>query len=72
MAYYCNLLFKTFERMNMSKKKQVPKRKPKDGCSALLIWNVPIDLKAKFKAACNLKRISMERGIINLMEKFCS
>jgi hypothetical protein len=56
----------------MSKKKPVPKRKPNDGCCALLVWNVPIDLKAKFKAACNLKRISMERGVINLMKKFCS
>ena len=44
-------------------------RKKKDECE-LLIWNVPLELKNKFKARCALLKITMRDAIIDFMTKF--
>ena len=35
-----------------------------------LIWNIPINLKTKFKAKCAQNGISMKDAIIDLMKKY--
>ena len=38
----------------------------------LLIWDFPPELKAKFKAKCALKKLTMKEVVVNLIKKFCS
>jgi hypothetical protein len=52
----------------MSKDK---KEEAEENYCELLIWNVPVRLKRIFKSKCNLKDISMQDAVIDMMKKFC-
>lgn len=52
-------------------KKKTPKRKIEEGTTQLLIWNFPIELKAKLKAKCARINQSMQDTVIDVISKFC-
>ena len=41
-----------------------------EGHSEMLVWNVPIELKNKFKAECIMKGTTMREELITLMEEY--
>ena len=43
-----------------------------DDTTQLLVWGIPIELKAEFKAKCAVKQISMGDAIIQLLKDFNS
>lgn len=46
------------------------KEREKD-LTELLVWDVPAELKTKFKTKCAEKNVTMKDAIIELMTKFC-
>ena len=40
------------------------------GTTELLIWNVPVELKQKFKGTCVIKEDTMREAIIRFMEEY--
>jgi len=46
------------------------KKKIMKGHCEVLIWNVPIELKLRFKAKCVAKNVTMRDTIIRLMNNY--
>jgi hypothetical protein len=55
----------------MSEKLESWAKKTREGNAPLLIWNVPIELKQKFKSKCARKGITMQEGLIQILRKSC-
>lgn len=45
-----------------------PDQKPTGG--ELLVWNVPLDLRQRFKAACAGRRTTMRQAVLQLIRQF--
>lgn len=47
-----------------------PKPDTQEETTELLIWDVPIELKIKFKSICAERKVSMKETIIKMMTDF--
>jgi hypothetical protein len=47
-----------------------PKHRAKKGTCQLLIWDVPLGTKKRFKAACASQNYSMTEAIVQLMDAY--
>lgn len=56
--------------MRSKRRKKRAKRKPDDGTRPLMIWGVPRNVKARFKARCSQQEVSMKQVIIEFMEEY--
>ena len=54
----------------MSKKRSSSRNKP--GNVTVQIWNVPGEVRARFKAACARKGVTMEDAVVSLLKQFAA
>ena len=53
----------------MGKTKNIVHKKEKKNC-ALLFWDIPIELRTKFKVKCAEQNITMREAVINLISLY--